>query len=120
MRRDEILSSAVCTFCYRFEQMFTMLERHDFEHYLTKIFEEGSLGRVYSRLADACRDVESERKRRELFRSIRRERRRGRPRNHASGNRIRNRFRVRFNVAVRIFASDAMNFAFFLRRKTYK
>lgn len=61
MRRDEILSSAVCTFCYRFEQMFTMLERHDFEHYLTKIFEEGSLGRVYSRLADACRDVESER-----------------------------------------------------------
>ena len=58
LKRDEILSNAVRTFCYRFEQMFTMLERHDFEHYLTKIFEEGSLGRVYSRFVDACREID--------------------------------------------------------------
>ncbi len=58
LKRDEILSNAVRTFCYRFEQMFTMLERHDFEHYLTKIFEEGSLGRVYSRFVDSCREID--------------------------------------------------------------
>ena len=58
LKRDEILSNAVRTFCYRFEQMFTMLERHDFEHYLTKIFEEGSLGRVYSRFVEACREID--------------------------------------------------------------
>ena len=58
LKRDEILSSAVRTFCYRFEQMFTMLERHDFEHYLTKIFEEGSLGRVYVHFVDACREID--------------------------------------------------------------
>ncbi|MBR4127098.1 MAG: hypothetical protein IKR09_05960 [Alphaproteobacteria bacterium] len=58
LKRDEILSNALRTFCYRFEQMFTMLERHDFEHYLTKIFEEGSLGRVYSRFVEACREVD--------------------------------------------------------------
>ena len=33
----------------QFEQMFTMLERHDIEHYLTKIFEEGALGRIIGR-----------------------------------------------------------------------
>ena len=58
LKRDEILSNAVRTFCYRFEQMFTMLERHDFEHYLTKIFEEGSLGRVYSRFVESCREID--------------------------------------------------------------
>ena len=60
LKRDEILSNAVRTFCYRFEQMFTMLERHDFEHYLTKIFEEGSLGRVYSRFVEACREIDGQ------------------------------------------------------------
>ena len=35
-----------------------MLERHDFEHYLTKIFEEGSLGRVYIHFVDACREID--------------------------------------------------------------
>ena len=60
LKRDEILSNAVRTFCYRFEQMFTMLERHDIEHYLTKIFEEGSLGRVYLRFVEACREIESQ------------------------------------------------------------
>lgn len=59
LRRDDILSNAVRTFCYRFEQMFTMLERHDIEHYLTKIFEEGSLGRVYLRFVEACREIDS-------------------------------------------------------------
>lgn len=58
LMRDEILSNAVRTFCYRFEQMFTMLERHDIEHYLTKIFEEGALGRVYLRFVEACREVD--------------------------------------------------------------
>ena len=58
LKRDEILSNAVRTFCYRFEQMFTMLERHDIEHYLTKIFEEGSLGRVYLRFVEACREID--------------------------------------------------------------
>ena len=58
LKRDEILSNAIRTFCYRFEQMFTMLERHDFEHYLTKIFEEGSLGRVYLRFVEACREID--------------------------------------------------------------
>lgn len=58
LMRDEILSNAVKTFCYRFEQMFTMLERHDIEHYLTKIFEEGALGRVYLRFVEACREVD--------------------------------------------------------------
>ncbi len=60
LKRDEILSNAVRTFCYRFEQMFTMLERHDIEHYLTKIFEEGSLGRVYLRFVEACREIDHE------------------------------------------------------------
>lgn len=59
LKRDDILSNAVRTFCYRFEQMFTMLERHDIEHYLTKIFEEGSLGRVYLRFVEACREIDS-------------------------------------------------------------
>lgn len=58
LMRDEILSNAVRTFCYRFEQMFTMLERHDIEHYLTKIFEEGALGRVYLRFVEACREID--------------------------------------------------------------
>ena len=58
LKRDDILSNAVRTFCYRFEQMFTMLERHDIEHYLTKIFEEGSLGRVYLRFVEACREID--------------------------------------------------------------
>ncbi len=58
LKRDEILAGAVRTFCYRFEQMFTMLERHDTEHYLTKIFEEGSLGRVYLRFVESCRELE--------------------------------------------------------------
>lgn len=58
LMRDDILSNAVRTFCYRFEQMFTMLERHDIEHYLTKIFEEGALGRVYLRFVEACREVD--------------------------------------------------------------
>ncbi len=58
LRRDRILSHAVHTFCYRFEQMFTMLERHDIEHYLTKIFEEGAMGRVYLRFVEACREVD--------------------------------------------------------------
>ncbi len=58
LRRDKILAHAVRTFCYRFEQMFTMLERHDIEHYLTKIFEEGAMGRVYLRFVEACRAVE--------------------------------------------------------------
>ena len=58
LKRDEILSNAIRTFCYRFEQMYTMLERHDFEHYLTKIFEEGSLGRVYSRFVESCRELD--------------------------------------------------------------
>lgn len=58
LKRDEILSNMVRTFCYRFEQMFTMLERHDFEHYLAKIFEEGSLGRVYLRFVEACREID--------------------------------------------------------------
>ena len=61
LKRDEILSNAVRTFCYRFEQMFTMLERHDFEHYLTKIFEEGSLGRVYLRFVESCREIDRQR-----------------------------------------------------------
>lgn len=60
LKRDDILSNAVRTFCYRFEQMFTMLERHDIEHYLTKIFEEGSLGRVYLRFVEACRAIDKE------------------------------------------------------------
>lgn len=64
LKRDDILSNAVRTFCYRFEQMFTMLERHDIEHYLTKIFEEGSLGRVYLRFVDACREID---KRQSIF-----------------------------------------------------
>ena len=38
--------------------MFTMLERHDIEHYLTKIFEEGALGRVYLRFVEACREID--------------------------------------------------------------
>lgn len=58
LRRDKTLAHLVRTFCYRFEQMFTMLERHDIEHYLTKIFEEGALGRVYLRFVEACRAVE--------------------------------------------------------------
>ena len=58
LKRDEILAGAVRTFCYRFEQMFTMLERHDTEHYLTKIFEEGALGRVYLRFVESCRELE--------------------------------------------------------------
>ena len=58
MRKDKTLAHLVRTFCYRFEQMFTMLERHDIEHYLTKIFEEGALGRVYLRFVEACRAVE--------------------------------------------------------------
>lgn len=58
LKRDEILAGAVRTFCYRFEQMFTMLERHDTEHYLTKIFEEGSLGRVYLRFVESCRELD--------------------------------------------------------------
>ena len=58
LKRDEILSNNIRTFCYRFEQMFTMLERHDIEHYLTKIFEEGSLGRVYLRFVEACREID--------------------------------------------------------------
>ena len=58
LMRDEILSNAVRTFCHRFEQMFTMLERHDIEHYLTKIFEEGALGRVYLRFVEACREID--------------------------------------------------------------
>lgn len=60
LKRDDILSNAVRTFCYRFEQMFTMLERHDFEHYLSKIFEEGSLGRVYLRFVEVCREIDRE------------------------------------------------------------
>lgn len=60
LKRDEILSNAVRTFCYRFEQMFTMLERHDFEHYLSKIFEEGSIGRVYLRFVEACREIDGQ------------------------------------------------------------
>ena len=60
LKRDEILSNAVRTFCYRFEQMFTMLERHDFEHYLSKIFEEGSIGRVYVRFVEACREIDGQ------------------------------------------------------------
>lgn len=60
LKRDDILSNAVRTFCYRFEQMFTMLERHDFEHYLSKIFEEGSLGRVYLRFVEACREIDGQ------------------------------------------------------------
>lgn len=59
LMRDKILSHSIRTFCYRFEQMFTMLERHDIEHYLTKIFEEGAMGRVYLRFVDACRAVEA-------------------------------------------------------------
>lgn len=58
--KDQILAHAVRTFCYRFEQMFTMLERHDIEHYLTKIFEEGAMGRVYLRFVEACRAAEVE------------------------------------------------------------
>ena len=58
LKRDDILSNGVRTFCYRFEQMFTMLERHDFEHYLSKIFEEGSLGRVYLRFVEVCREID--------------------------------------------------------------
>ncbi|MCQ2914908.1 MAG: hypothetical protein MJ247_06920 [Alphaproteobacteria bacterium] len=58
MERDEILSSYIRLFCYRFEQMYTVLERHDFEHYLTKIFEEGSLGRVYNRFLTICRTLD--------------------------------------------------------------
>ena len=60
LKRDDILSNGVRTFCYRFEQMFTMLERHDFEHYLSKIFEEGSLGRVYLRFVEVCREIDRE------------------------------------------------------------
>ncbi len=60
LQRDEILSKAIRTFCYRFEQMFTMLERHDIEHYLTKIFEEGSLGKVYLRFVEVCREIDKQ------------------------------------------------------------
>ena len=60
LKRDEILSNGIRTFCYRFEQMFTMLERHDIEHYLTKIFEEGSLGRVYLRFVESCRAIDNQ------------------------------------------------------------
>lgn len=53
--RDEVLAGYVRTYCYRFEQMFTMVERHDVEHYLTKLFEEGAVGRVYMRFVESCR-----------------------------------------------------------------
>ena len=58
LMRDDILANAARTFCYRFEQMFTLLERHDIEHYLTKIFEEGALGRVYSHFVKAFREID--------------------------------------------------------------
>lgn len=58
LMRDDILASAARTFCYRFEQMFTLLERYDIDHYLTKIFEEGALGRVYSHFVKAFREID--------------------------------------------------------------
>ena len=60
IQRDPVLSNIIRTFCYRFEQMFTMLERHDIEHYLAKIFEEGALGRVYARFVEVFRQQEQE------------------------------------------------------------
>lgn len=56
---DDILNTYVRSFCYRFEQMFTILEHHDIENYLTKILEEDSVGRVYKRFVDACRKVDA-------------------------------------------------------------
>ena len=56
---DPILNSYVRSFCYRFEQMFTILEHHDIENYLTKILEEDSVGRVYKRFVDACRKTDA-------------------------------------------------------------
>ena len=58
LRRDPVLAHLISQFCYRFEQMFTMLDRHDAEHYVTKIFEEGAMGRVYQQFLDACRALE--------------------------------------------------------------
>lgn len=55
---DEILYKYVRSFCYRFEQMFTILEHHDIENYLTKILEEDSVGRVYDRFVKVCRKVD--------------------------------------------------------------
>lgn len=56
---DDILNTYVRSFCYRFEQMFTILEHHDIENYLTKILEEDSVGRVYKYFVDACRKVDA-------------------------------------------------------------
>ena len=60
IRRDSVLEHLVRQFCYRFEQMFTMLDRHDSEHFLTKIFEEGAMGRVYLSFVEACRKDETQ------------------------------------------------------------
>lgn len=60
LNRDKLLAQLVHQFCYRFEQMFTMLNRHDEEHLVTKIFEEGAMGRVYLRFVEASRHLQEQ------------------------------------------------------------
>lgn len=58
LMRDEVLMQYVRQFCYRFEQMFSMLEHHDEDKFLTNLFQECAMGRVYARFLNAARDFE--------------------------------------------------------------
>lgn len=58
LMRDELLMQYVRQFCYRFEQMFSMLEHHDEDKFLTNLFQECAMGRVYARFLSIMRGFE--------------------------------------------------------------